>query len=169
MPRGWFAARLGLSRQEILRQFEDEFGLVLDPAETAERFGCAFQQGLGALREIEVVASIARRCRGRVPLAVASGGTRDIVRATLGTTGLIGLFEVIVTIEDVNGRGKPAPDLFLEAAQRLGVPADTCTVFEDSDEGVEAARRAGMQVADVRPFYRPPWLIDEGYDTPHAL
>jgi peptide/nickel transport system substrate-binding protein len=64
----------------------------------------------------------------------------------------------IVTIEDVGGKGKPAPDLFLESARRLDVPAKECMVFEDSDEGIEAARRAGMMATDVCSVYRPAWV-----------
>jgi beta-phosphoglucomutase-like phosphatase (HAD superfamily) len=55
------------------------------------------------------------------------------------------------------GRGKPAPDIFLEASRRLRVPPGDCTVFEDSDEGLEAARLAGMTTTDVRLVYRPAW------------
>jgi len=90
-------------------------------------------------------------------MAVASGGTREIVEATLLTTNLLRFFHAVVTIEDVQGRGKPAPDIFLEAARRLHVHAGQCTVFEDSDEGIEAARRAGMSATDVRLVYRPAW------------
>jgi HAD superfamily hydrolase (TIGR01509 family) len=62
-----------------------------------------------------------------------------------------------VTIEDVQGRGKPAPDIFLEAARGLHVPRGECIVYEDSDEGIEAARLAGMSATDVRLVYRPAW------------
>jgi len=94
---------------------------------------------------------------GKVPMAVASGGTREIVEATLLTTKLLHLFNAVVTIEDVQGRGKPAPDIFLEAARRLHVAPGECTVFEDSDEGLDAARAAGMSATDVRLVYRPGW------------
>jgi beta-phosphoglucomutase-like phosphatase (HAD superfamily) len=90
-------------------------------------------------------------------MAVASGGTREIVKATLLATNLLALFDAVVTIEDVQGRGKPAPDIFLEAARRLRVSPNECTVFEDSDEGIEAARLAGMTATDVRLVYRPAW------------
>ena len=83
-------------------------------------------------------------------MAVASGGTREIVEATLTAVKLLDLFDAVVTIEDVGGRGKPAPDMFLEAARRLHTPPDQCTVFEDSDEGIEAARLADMTATDVR-------------------
>jgi HAD superfamily hydrolase (TIGR01509 family) len=80
-------------------------------------------------------------------MAVASGGSQAIVSATLQAT-VLELFDVIVTIDEV-GRAKPAPDLFLETARRLGVPAKACLVFEDGREGFEAARLAGMRAVDV--------------------
>jgi len=150
MTREWFFAHVGCSQGEILRRFQEEFNIVFDPRETSRLFMSAYQQGLSALKEIPAVAAIARRHRGQVPLAVVSGGARAIVEPTLRAADLFELFDTIVTIEDAGGRGKPAPDLFLEAARRLNAPADKCMVFEDSAEGIEAARRAGMQTTDVR-------------------
>jgi HAD superfamily hydrolase (TIGR01509 family) len=82
-------------------------------------------------------------------MAVASNGTRANVERTLVTVGLRRLFDELVAIEDV-AHGKPAPDLYQEVARRLGVlPAD-CIVFEDTDEGLQAARGAGMRARDIR-------------------
>lgn len=58
-----------------------------------------------------------------------------------------------MTADDV-ARGKPSPDIFLEAARRLGVPAERCYAFEDADLGLQAARAAGMKAVDIRPAYR---------------
>ena len=85
---------------------------------------------------------------GRRPLAVASGGSRAIVTATLRATGLLPLFDTVVTLDDM-GHAKPEPDLLLEAARRLGVPAKRCLMLEDSREGLKAANRAGMRSVDV--------------------
>jgi beta-phosphoglucomutase-like phosphatase (HAD superfamily) len=113
-----------------------------------------------SIREIhinDVVADVARRAHRHVPLAVASGGSREVVLPALRHTGLYAMFDVIVTGEDAKC-GKPAPDLFLRAAGLLGVPADRCLVFEDSAEGLLAAAAAGMAAVDVRPF-----LTDDGW------
>ena len=82
-------------------------------------------------------------------MAVASSGLGRIVHQTLITTGLLDLFDVVVTADDVEN-GKPAPDLFLLAAERLGVAPEDCIVYEDGDPGLEAAARAGMRAVDVR-------------------
>jgi HAD superfamily hydrolase (TIGR01509 family) len=86
-------------------------------------------------------------------MAVASAGTGSIVHAILDAIGVAPLFEAVVTIEDV-ARGKPHPDLYLAAADRLKVAPARAEAFEDSDEGLEAARTAGMRVTDIRDYYR---------------
>jgi HAD superfamily hydrolase (TIGR01509 family) len=82
-------------------------------------------------------------------VAVASGGERQVVLRTLELIGLGQTFPVVVTAEDVE-RGKPEPDMFLLAAERMGVPPSECVVFEDAVLGLEAARRAGMASVLVR-------------------
>lgn len=153
----WFAAHLGCSWLQILEEYQKESGVFLDAAAAMMQFNRGYRGAIDTLCEIEIVADVARRHFGKVPMAVASGGTGEIVEATLRTTNLLGLFDTVVTIEDVQGQGKPAPNMFLEAARRLEVPPGECTVFEDSDEGIEAARRAGMTATDVRLVYRPTW------------
>jgi HAD superfamily hydrolase (TIGR01509 family) len=157
MPWAWFAGHLGCSWPQIFEEYGRECGVVLDPTAALQEFNRAYLDALDTLSEIEIVAEVARRHLGSVPMAVASGGTREIVEATLRAVKLLSLFNTVVTIEDVQGRGKPAPDIFLEAAGRLEVPSNQCTVFEHSDEGIEAARRAGMTASDVRLVYRPAW------------
>ncbi len=101
------------------------------------------------LRPIEPIVNIAREHRGKQKMAVASGGTRALVHRQLKQIKIIEWFETIVTCEDTE-RHKPDPDVFLEAADRLGVRPKHCRVYEDGEPGIEAARRAGMQCVDVR-------------------
>lgn len=157
MTEAWYFSRLGLSARALLEEFAATFGHDFDPESLMTSIAEAYLRGIGDLKVIEVVAAIARRFHGRVPMAVASAGKREIVEATLEVTGIAGLFDEVVTVDDVGGRTKPAPDLFLEAARRLGVPPAECTVFEDTDEGIEAAHRAGMTVTDVRSIHRHEW------------
>jgi beta-phosphoglucomutase-like phosphatase (HAD superfamily) len=157
MSWSWFADHLGWSWPQIFEEYQKECGISLDGAAALQQFNRAYREAIDTLCEIEIVADVARCHFGKVPMAVASGGTREIVEATLRATNLIDLFDAVVAIEDVQGRGKPAPDMFLEAARRLCVPPNECTVLEDSDEGIEAARLAGMSATDVRLVYRPAW------------
>ena len=90
-------------------------------------------------------------------MAVGSNGRRGNVESTLTATGLLPLFDFVVVASDVP-QGKPAPDVFLEAARLMNVAPDRCVVFEDTDEGLEAAHRAGMDGRDIRKVFRPSWM-----------
>lgn len=150
----WFHGRGGLSEHMVLDLMESELGRSLDRAAIVRAARRHVLSAMADLREIAVVADLARRYRGTLPMAVASSGSREIVRASLTRTGLLDLFDTVVTIDDV-ARPKPAPDLFLEAARRLGAAPDGCLVLEDSAEGLAAAGHAGMQGVDIRPYIRP--------------
>ena len=93
---------------------------------------------------IEPVVSFAREMAKTHPVSVASGGPRDLVNDTLEKRGLAPLFPVVVSANDVE-HGKPAPDTFLLAAEKMGVAAESCLVFEDAQLGIEAAEAADMQ------------------------
>ena len=109
----------------------------------------AFLESLHAVKPVEKVVAVAKANRGRLPQAVASGGYRDTITRTLDVLGIRDWFEAMVTAEDTE-RHKPEPDVFLEAARRLGVSSELCVVFEDTDIGLLAAKRAGMASVDVR-------------------
>ena len=97
---------------------------------------------------IEPVVAFARRMAPTHPLAVATGGTRDIAERSLELAGLRPLFKAVVTVDDVR-HGKPAPDMFLLAAERIGVDPKDCLVFEDAEPGIQGALAAGMKVVRV--------------------
>ena len=128
----------------IVGQLNDRYGLDLDVAETVRKKEDYYLQTVSEVTPVKQVLEIAQEMHGLVPMAIASGGHRELVEATLNALGIIRLFDAIVCAEDyVNG--KPAPDPFLEAARRLGVSPGNCVVFEDSPTGIQAAEAAGMQ------------------------
>jgi HAD superfamily hydrolase (TIGR01549 family) len=140
----------GIPSARIIELLCDETGLrVDDAARVAREKEEAFLVHLGDVRPVEPVVAVARAYRGRLPMAVASGGYRDVIGLVLRQLGIAEWFQATVTAEDT-ARHKPEPDVFLEAARRLGVPAGECVVYEDSDVGLEAARRAGMVGVDIR-------------------
>ncbi|MEJ6485577.1 HAD-IA family hydrolase [Nostoc punctiforme UO1] len=108
-----------------------------------------YQSLINTVKEIQAVAEIVREHYGLIPMAVASGGERVVLEATLSNIKLREFFNIIVSIDDVE-KGKPEPDIFLFASERLGVAPEDCIVYEDSDGGLEAASRAGMRFIDVR-------------------
>lgn len=98
----------------------------------------------GRIRPFEGVVTVARELAQRgIALAVASGSSPKVIDFELDSSGLRELFAVVVSASEVE-RGKPDPQVFLEAARRLGVESSRCIVFEDSGPGIIAARRAGM-------------------------
>jgi len=150
MDRDWYQARVGLGPEDLLDAYEAEFKVAsLVRTDFYERTNETYLASVNLIQEIKVVADVARRWFGTVPMAVASNGQFKNVEATLIATRLRPLFYTIVTAADVK-RGKPAPDIYLEAARRMRVLPDRVTVFEDSDEGLEAARAAGMRSIDIR-------------------
>lgn len=146
VQRDWYWRRLGTSVLDLLAELDIEVPVDAVVSECRR----LIIDGIGSLRLHEEVLGIAKAAKAAaLPLAVASGGAGDVVRAGINATGLSPWFATVVTREDVM-RGKPAPDLFLEAARRLGADPAGCLVLEDADEGLEAAARAGMRAIDVR-------------------
>jgi beta-phosphoglucomutase family hydrolase len=139
----------GVPSRDILKTLRQEQGLSIDPLAVAKEKENAYLEWLCHVGPIEVVAGIARQYAGKVPLAVASGGTRRVIEMVLEHLSLRDLFAAVVTSEDVVNQ-KPAPDIFVEAARRLGVPPQFCRAYEDTDLGLQAIRAAGMEAVDVR-------------------
>ncbi|WP_303830527.1 HAD family hydrolase [Asticcacaulis taihuensis] len=158
----FYHARLGLSRYQLLEELKQIQSKPFDEQAVAARNTAAFLAHQSAIRPIPYTHDILRNQYGRLRLGVASSGQRSIVEATLEALGVRDMLDTVVTIEDA-GVGKPAPDLYLLAAKRLGVAPRFVQAYEDSDEGMEAAERAGMRVIDIRPFYRTdPARCDQG-------
>lgn len=142
----------GVPTEKIIRILAAEQGVdVSDVARMSQEKEAGFLAHLSAVKPVAPVYEIACRYRGTLPMAVASGGYRNTIRRTLEYLGVQDWFDALVTAEDTP-RHKPEPDVFLEAARRLGVCPSTCVVFEDTDIGLEAARRAGAYAIDVRPW-----------------
>ena len=126
-----------------------EQGRELDPLAVAREKEEEYRPLIAQVEPIHTIVGIARENYGRVPLAVASGGTRKIIEQVLEHLGIRGLFKAVVTSEEVTNQ-KPAPDIFLEAARQIGVPPHYCRAYEDTDLGMQAIRAAGMEAVDVR-------------------
>jgi len=99
--------------------------------------------------KVDIVVEIARKYHGKIPLAVASSGTRSNVLQALRDNGILELFDAVVTAEDVVNH-KPAPDIFLLAAHKIGCDPTKCRGYEDADAGMHALHAAGMEAIDVR-------------------
>ncbi len=134
----------GVPTKRVAELIAAHYGLTVDVHAVFDHKEALFVELQADAKLIEPVVEIARRMALTHPVSIASGGPRVIVRGMLELTGLAPLFPVVITPEDVI-HGKPAPDMFLLAAQRMGVAPEKCLVFEDAEPGMRAAEAAGMQ------------------------
>ncbi|MDX1963589.1 MAG: HAD-IA family hydrolase [Pirellulales bacterium] len=149
-----FYALGGWPTHKIIELLASEQGRQLNVSAMVIEKEQEFEDILHQVSAIEPVLRVAQSYAGKLPLAVATGGIRRVCEKILSHIQALHLFDAVVTADDVE-RHKPNPDIFLEAARRLGVAAEHCLVYEDTDPGLEAARRAGMHWIDVRTFYQP--------------
>jgi beta-phosphoglucomutase-like phosphatase (HAD superfamily) len=151
LPEDRFYALGGVPSRDILKMLSDEQGVPINYLEVAREKEAEYLPLIAQVEPINTVVGVARAHYGKIPMAVASGGTRTIIGKVLEHLGILNLFDAIVTSEDVQNQ-KPAPDIFLEAARRIGVPPESCRAYEDTDLGMQAIRAAGMEAVDVRPL-----------------
>jgi len=149
LPEERFYSLGGVPSQDILRMLSAEQGIALDPLAVAREKEAEYLPLIAQVGPINAVVRIARQNYRKIPMAVASGGTRKVIEQVLDHLGIRGLFQAIVTSEDVP-KQKPAPDIFLEAARRIAVAPQFCRAYEDTDLGMQAIRAAGMEGVDVR-------------------
>ena len=148
-PEERFYALGGVPTRDILKMLSHEQGVPIDPVSVAHEKEAEYLPLISQVEPVNIVVGVARQHHGRIPLAVASGGTKKIITQVLEHLAIARLFDAIVTSEDVT-RQKPAPDIFLEAARRIGVAPEFCRAYEDTDLGLQAIRAAGMEAVDVR-------------------
>jgi beta-phosphoglucomutase family hydrolase len=130
--------------RKIIADLNEIHGLNMPVDELAENKEKLYHAQLPELQGIPEVIEHIEVQHGRIPFAVVSGSRRNSVLGSLTALGLLDKFDVLVCAEDYK-HGKPAPDGFLLAAQKLGVPPEYCLVFEDTDLGIQAASAAGMK------------------------
>jgi HAD superfamily hydrolase (TIGR01509 family) len=148
IPEDLFYSLGGVPSRNIVSLLNEKFGSDMDPEAMATLKEEYYVDLLPRVTPIEEVAAFAREAATFAKVAVASGGILPVVLKTLDSIGFGGFFSVVVTSEQV-ARGKPYPDMFLEAARRLDVLPEACLVLEDSPAGFEAAKAAGMEYAVV--------------------
>jgi beta-phosphoglucomutase-like phosphatase (HAD superfamily) len=148
-PEDRFYALGGVPSRDIFKMLAEEQGVTLDNIKASHEKEEAYLPLMSQIEPIHVVVDIARSNHGKIPMAVASGGTRKIIEQVLEQLGIRPWFKAVVTSECVVNQ-KPAPDIFLEAARRIGVEPKHCRAYEDTELGLQAIRAAGMEAVDVR-------------------
>ncbi len=149
MADEWFDTRVGLTVHKFVRAAlpeADEATL----ARVQDEGMNMFMDSIHLIEPLEHVVDVARQYHGRLPMAVVSSGIAPAVHKSLAAVGITDLFDFVVTLESVQ-ESKPAPDGYLHAIARLGVPASRCVAYEDSRDGIASALAAGVgTVFDVR-------------------
>ncbi|MBD2102832.1 HAD family phosphatase [Leptolyngbya sp. FACHB-261] len=153
ISRDWYYQYCGTSAMEMLQLLKEAFGYQFNSEAVIAARQEHYHTLIHSIQEIQAVADIVRLHYGKTPMAVASGGERAVLEATLEAIKLRNFFDVVVSVNDVE-RGKPEPDIFLLASQRLGIAPEDCLIYEDSEGGLEAARRAGIRSIDVRVLWQ---------------
>lgn len=148
-PEERFYALGGVPSRDIFKMLGEEQGIQLDHITAAHEKESAYLPLISQVEPVNAVVGIVREHYGKLPMAVATGGTRRVIPQVLERMGILHMFGAVVTSEDVV-RQKPAPDIFLEAARRIGVAPELCRAYEDTDLGLSAIRAAGMEAVDVR-------------------
>jgi HAD superfamily hydrolase (TIGR01509 family) len=150
------ADMMGMSSTEWSRYMHDVIGLAEAPEEISAEVVRRMQERYETeLPLIDGAVDAVRRLEGAFLLGLASSSNRPVIDAVLERSGLAGSFAATVSSEEVE-RGKPAPDVFLEAARRLHVSPERCAAVEDSANGIRAARAAGMRVVAIPNCRYPP-------------
>jgi len=135
--------------RDILKLLAQEQGRSLDHIAVAREKEETYLPLIARAEPIHAVVEIAKANHGKIPMAVASGGTQPIIVQVLEHLKIRHLFGAVVTNEMVKNQ-KPAPDIFLEAARLIGVEPRFCRAYEDTELGLRAIRAAGMEAVDVR-------------------
>jgi HAD superfamily hydrolase (TIGR01509 family) len=153
-PEELFYAWGGMPVAEIIATLNREQGLAMPVEDVARRKEEFYFEVLPQLQAVPEVLEQIHLSHGQIPFAVVSGSTRDSVVASLETLNILDRFETLVCAGDYR-RGKPDPEPFLTAAQRLGIAPEHCLVFEDTEMGIESATTAGMaSVKILQPWER---------------
>jgi HAD superfamily hydrolase (TIGR01509 family) len=149
-------AMMGMSAPEWSRYLHEEAGVPDSPGEINRGVVARMLEAYrGELPLLPGAVGAVRRAAAAFPLALASSSNREIFEEVLRLAGLADCFQATVSSEEV-ARGKPAPDVYLEAARRLGVSPEACTAVEDSHAGIGSAKSAGMRVVAIPNAAYPP-------------
>jgi HAD superfamily hydrolase (TIGR01509 family) len=149
-------AMMGMSSPEWSRYMAETLGIPRTPEQINADIVARMLERYGKEPPlIQGAADAVRRIGARWPLAIASSSNAELIDMVLRAAGLHSLFQVTVSSEEV-AHGKPAPDVYLEAAARLGVDPRRCTAIEDSQAGIRSAKAAGMWVVAIPNPHFPP-------------
>lgn len=152
-PLDYFYAKAGIPTIQVFEMLMADLDLPHDGRKLAIEKDELYMQMGSELTEIKMVADIARKHYGTLPMALGTGAHKEMALMNIKATGLETLFDIVIAANDVT-KHKPDPETFLRCAELMQVDPKHCQVFEDGEMGLQAAREAGMIATDVRPFLK---------------
>ncbi len=147
-----FLSRAGIPTQLTFEFIREEYKIAgLDPVKATALKRDYYLENLHKIELIHDVFGLLKKYHGSLSMSIGTGGVNDSVYPALSHTGLDKLIDIIVTVDDITNP-KPAPDTFLKCAELMQLRPEDCIVLEDGPSGIEAAKKGGFQVLDVRNY-----------------
>lgn len=160
-PAEFIDSLKGAAGATIVKYYNDKFEDTLNPEEILKFKAQITKNVIHSAKPIIPVIDVAKKYKDKLPMAVASGGSRYNVESSLAAVGLgADYFDVVLTSMETTNP-KPDPEIFLKSAEAMNVAPEDCIVFEDGDFGIEAAKQAGMEWIDVREFIGDEYIVQE--------
>ena len=157
-PLDYFIEKAGIPTIEVFEMLMKDLNLPHDGVALGQEKEAAVLTLVPTVKPIAPVYEFALAMKGKLPMAIGSGGQRITVDLTLQALDMIDFFDAVVSCDDVDHH-KPHPDTFLAGALQMGVAPEGCVVLEDGDPGIEAAKKAGMNYIDIRTFYQVEYTV----------
>lgn len=147
-----FEQLAGIPLYKTVEKLNELFNKNIDPKEMGDAKEKEYEENMGKASPIEPVMEVIKKYHGKLPMAIGTGGNRDLSLKAMRLTGVDQYINKMVSADEVENH-KPHPETFLKCAELIGVKPEDCMVFEDGVLGIQAAQKAGMKVVDVTDYY----------------
>lgn len=150
-PLEYFYAKAGIPTLVVFQMLMKDLQLPYDGLALGHEKEEVFLSLIHKVKPMPIVADLAKAYYGKLPMALGTGGGKEVATKIMQAIGMEDLFSVMISADDVQ-YPKPHPETFLKGAERLNIAPAYCLVFEDGQPGIDAAVAGGMPYVDVRPF-----------------
>lgn len=150
-PLNYFYAKAGIPTLTVFQMLMQDLKLPYDGLELGHEKEAVFLTLIDQVKPMPIVSELAKAYYDKLPMALGTGGGKEVATRIMQAIGMEKLFEVMITADDVL-YPKPHPETFLKGAEFLNIAPADCLVFEDGQPGIDAAIAGGMSYVDVRPF-----------------
>jgi HAD superfamily hydrolase (TIGR01509 family) len=152
-PLDFFYAHAGIPTIPTFHLLKQKLQLDFDADKLGLEKEEKYMEIITEVKPLKEVFEVVLHYQGKLPMSLGTGATREVALRNLEAAGISGMFDIIVTAEDVINH-KPSPDTFLLCAEKMGIAPEFCQVFEDANPGIAAAKAGGMKVIDIREYVK---------------